>query len=188
MRRPQLIPSLTGEMDPTFEEVLEHLRLWRSDTAATVEELRANRREVDDSQDQLESPNAVYEYVDFFDGEFTKLVAELDRMLVELPTGLRRSHVDELRQLASNAAMEQRRCLQFRDKWINRPLPYEQVRPLLNRILSVTHDQLVDYRDMTHAASRLVAQVGGEPRGERKDIGRRELFNRFLRRDRGDQS
>lgn len=188
MERPRFSPGLTGEMDPTLEDVCEHLRLWRADTAATVVALRADRREVDESRDQLESPKALQEYLDFFAGEFTRLIAELDRIVEELPGGPRRSHVDALRQIASNAAAEQRRCLQFRDKWVNRPLPYESVRPLLNRILSNTRDQLADYYDMTNAATLLSAFAGAEPAAEQKGIGRRELFSRLLRRDREQRS
>ena len=70
----------------------------------------------------------------------------------------------------------------FRDKWINRPLPYEQVRPLLNQISSETRDQLADYREL-HA--RRLASRGSSPvpeparaddRPGRSD--RRALFNR----------
>jgi len=188
MQRPRYSPGLSGATNPTLEDVHEHIRLWRTDTAATVEALRADRREVDDSQNQLESPKALYEYLDFFTGEFTRRLADLDRIVEELPSGPRRSHVDALRQIASNAAVERRRCLQFRDKWVNRPLPYEHVRPLLNRILSNTRDQLVDYYDMTNAATQLAVLAGIELSAGQEGIGRRELFSRLLRRDRGERS
>jgi hypothetical protein len=186
MRRPQLTPGLTDVTEQTLDVVLEHLRLWRADTAETVEALRSHRREIDGVHTRLESPGAVYEYVDFFESTFAKLVADLDRILEELAGGLRRRPVSALRQMAGTAAIEQRRCLQFRDKWVNRPLPYEQVRPLLTRIASITQDQLSDYEDMTSAAAWL-ASLSGEGAVKGRDIiGRRELFSRLLRRDRSD--
>jgi uncharacterized protein YeeX (DUF496 family) len=188
MERPRFFPGLTGTTDPTLKDVHEHIRLWRVDTLATVEALRADRREVDDNQKHLESPEALYEYVDFFVNEFTRRIDELDQIVAELQSGPRRSHVDALRQIARHAAAEQRRCLQFRDKWVNRPLPHEQVRPLLNRILSNTRDQLVDYYEMTNAARQIAAFTGSEPATGQKGIGRRELFSRLLRRDRDGRS
>jgi len=184
MQRPRLSPGLHGATTPTLHDLCEHIRLWRTDTAATLEALRADREEVDDRRTQLENPAALHEYIDFFVDEFTRRLAVLDRIGEEMPSGPRRRHVDALRQMASQAEAEQRRCLQFRDKWINRPLPDEQVRPLLNRILSNTRDQLLDYADMIGAAAQLEALAGPESAKGQQGMGRRELFNRLLRRDR----
>ena len=72
-------------------------------------------------------PDAALEYIDFFTDVFSRAAADLERVVAEVPQGVQRAHVDMLRQIASNAAAEQRRCLLFRDKWISRPLPYEQI-------------------------------------------------------------
>ena len=66
---------------------------------------------------------------------------------------------------------------------INRPLPYEQERPLLNRISNETRDQLADYRELTLAATRLAALAGPLSAPEpppAKTMGRRALFNRLF--------
>jgi hypothetical protein len=94
--------------------------------------------------------------------------------------------VDALRQLAGAAAAEQRRCGLFRDKWINRPLPYEQVRPLLTGVSNRTRDQLADFRHLTEAARRLESLGDLAPRPPVPDDGkldRRALFNKLVRRD-----
>ena len=43
----------------------------------------------------------------------------------------------------------------FRDKWINKPLPQERMRPLLNDISVTTRDQLTAFRDLGNIATRL---------------------------------
>jgi hypothetical protein len=188
LRRTELLPNLTEGVDLTLEDVQAHLRGWLADTRATVESLRAMGREAEERQTHLESPKAVREYIEFFVEFLGRAAAELDQMATELAAGTERRHLDALRQLASNAAVEQRRCLQFRDKWINRPLPYEDVRPLLTRISSDTRDQLADYRHLTSAAERLEALAGfrSPPREEDGRMDRRALFNKILRRDPGD--
>ena len=107
--------------------------------------------------------------------------AELERVIEELHDGVKREHLDTLRQIASNGAVEQRRCVMFRDKWINRPLPYEQVRGLLNQISVDSRDQLTAYRSLSHAADRLQAMAGADPKPRDLDrLGRRALFTRWF--------
>ena len=81
--------------------------------------------------------------------------------------GVRDAHTStRLRQIASNSAAEQRRCLMFRDKWINKPLPHERMRPLLNDISVTTRDQLTAFRDLTNAAA--TPRRAAEARGRRR--------------------
>ena len=130
----------------------------------------------------LENPRAVLEYVDFFIDLFGRIASELDGIALALPENVAAAHPGALRQIASDAAVEQRRCLVFRDKWINRPLPHEEVRPLLNQISIDTRDQLLDYGDLTLAAGRLDMRLGTPPPNPKADnaFDRRALFSRFL--------
>jgi hypothetical protein len=165
----------------TREDVVGHLQAWREDTRETLEALTAMRAEVEEASPQLENPRAVLEYVDDFLDWLGRAAGELESILAELPVRFTERHVDTLRQLASNASADQQRCLIFRDRWINRPLPYEQVRPLLRRIATLTRDQLADYRELAVAADRLQAFTPPEPVKPR-GIDRRALFSRFLQR------
>ena len=176
--------SLGGEGIVPINDILEHLRVWKANTLETIESLRAARRGVEDSAGQFESPDAALEYIAFFMDVFSRAAAVLERVVVEAPQGIQRAHVDTLRQIASNAAAEQRVCLLFRDKWISRPLPYEQIRPLLNQIATVTRDQLEEDGELKRAAARLEELVGPEakPRDEGRGLDRRTLFTRWFGR------
>ena len=88
-------------------------------------------------------------------------------------------------QVASNAAVEQRRCLQFRDKWINRPLPYEDVRPMLTDIVNTAAHRLIDYRDVNPIADDLEALarlIRPAPKEETGPLDRRQLFIKWFGR------
>ena len=185
-------PALGGESNVTLEELVEHLGGWRADTLDTIDLVRAHRDEVRANFNLLENPNAVLEYLDAFEALFVHVAAELERTTGALSEGHAPStevaddHAAALRQIASNAAAEQRRCLMFRDKWINRPLPHEQVRPLLNRISIDTRDQLLEHQKLNLAAGRLVELARGSSTPQEADgsFNRRALFTRFLpRRD-----
>jgi hypothetical protein len=182
MSRRRDLPGLTDESSQTVEEVREHLQGWRSETVETVDLLRAHRQMVEERAPLLENPRVVLEYVDFFIDLFGRIASELEGICATLPERVAAGHPAALRQIASNAAVEQRRCLVFRDKCINRPLPHEDVRPLLNQISIDTRDQLLDYRDLTVAAARLDQQLGAPTPNPKADntFDRRALFSRFL--------
>jgi len=177
--RRTLTPALT---DPslTREDALAHVRAWLHDTHATADALTGLRTETLEAAARLENPTAVVAYIDEFLDMLQRIAGEVAQMADELPKGLLERHVDSLRQIASNAAADQRRCLIFRDRWINRPLPYEDVRPLLTRIVTITRDQLVDYRELTVVAERLAALTPPMPE-KGPGLDRRSLFRRFIR-------
>ena len=86
---------------------------------------------------------------------------------------------------ASNAAVEQRRCLQFRDKWINRPLPYEDVRPLLTEIVNAAANRLTGYHELTPIANELdaLARLIQPPQAQDgRPLDRRQLFTKWFGR------
>lgn len=179
-----LKPTLIPEAALSIDEIVGHLQLWRTDTLAAIDALAAARSAVIESSRQLESPQAVLEHVDVFSELFVRTAADLGQLIVQLPRRVDREQADALAQIASNAAAEDRRCLGFRDKWINRPLPYEQVRPLLNRISTEVSRQLADHRELRHLAARLRAlAAGGVPPRSTSGLGRRELFTRLLGRE-----
>ena len=184
MRRSEISPSLGGDGIVLVDDILEHLRAWQADTLETIESLRVAQQGVAENAGQFESPDAALEYIAFFVDVFSRAAAVLEAVVVEAPQGVRRAHVDMLRQIASDAAAEQRVCLLFRDKWISRPLPYEQIRPLLNQIAAATRDQLEDYSELKNAAARLDELAGPEakPPDEGRTLDRRALFTRWFGR------
>jgi hypothetical protein len=155
LERSTLTPPLSAE-PATVDQVQVHLEKWRADTAASRSTLLALRQRVEEVARQLENPNAAFEYIDFFSDMFDRVTADLDAVLASLPDQFSPEHADTLRQIASNGAVEQRRTVSFRDKWVNKPLPYEQVRPLLTQLATDVRDQLSDYKDLTMAAARLM--------------------------------
>lgn len=182
--RHTVTPALSQAKDVTLEHVLAHLRQWQADTEGTRDALRSLREQVEASSRQLESPKAAFEYLEFFDGFFSQLAHTLGTVVSEVAGGFVPAHADRLRQLADNAAAEVRRTVQFRDKWVNKPLPYESTRPMLTRIASDVRDQLQDYRDLVVAASRLTAlhaPTAPQPELTPEGRGRRELFTRLVR-------
>lgn len=167
----------------TVEQVVEQLGQRRADAVTTLELLEGYRQQVEEHRGALENPQAVNDYLAFFTAFVGRAVAECDRIAAELASGALGGHVERLRQLATESAAEQRRCLQFRDKCINKPLPHERLRPLLNDISITTRDQLTAFRDFSAAADRLATLVAAQPAPPepKRGIDRRQLFTRLFK-------
>ena len=175
------LPQLNDDSSATLDQVREHLRRWRTDVLEAVDLLHAHRAHVDAAYARLENPKAVVEYLDAFLEMFTRIGAALAEIDAALAGGPSPDSAAALRRIASDASVEQRKCVAFRDKCINRPLPYEDVRPMLNQISIDTRDQLLELQDLALAAARVDALHGIQPEPPAKDrFDRRSLFTRFF--------
>lgn len=169
-------------MQATVDDVREQLRRARCETLEAADLLHHHRQHVASQYSLFESPKAVLDYLDTFIELFGTIAADLAQLDADLEQRVRPEQASTLRQMASHASAEQQRCLEFRDKCINRPLPNESVRALLNQISNDTRDQLLSYRNLSVAAAHVDALCGGapEPPEERRAFDRRSLFTRFL--------
>lgn len=167
-----------------LEDVVQQLAERRHDAAMTLEHLGMLEAKIGEERAALENPQAVLEYLAFFADFIGRAVAACDRVSAEVAGGVHAGHVAALREIASNSAAEQRRCLQFRDRCINRPLPHERMRPLLNDISVTTRDQLTAFRDLARAADRLEQLLAAHPAPPEppRVLDRRALFTRLIRR------
>lgn len=173
---------MTHEPAVSIEQVVDQLVQRRADAVMTLELLTGYREQVEAEAAQLENPQAVRDYLEFFADFIGRAAAACERTAAEAAGALTLVHIENLRQIASNASAEQRRCLLFRDKWINKPLPHERMRPLLNEISVTTRDQLTAFRDLNRAAARLELLLPADPpKDTRRGLDRRQLFTRIFR-------
>jgi hypothetical protein len=168
------------------EQFIEALNAGRARAVAAVASLRSLRLQVEENVRRLEGPNAIFEHIDFFIDLFGRAAEEVARISADRPHGIRRIHGDALREIASASAVERRRSLLFQDKWINKPLPYEQMRPVLNEISTTIRAQLDVFRALADIALALDALVPKEDDKDEKGFDRRALFTRLFKPTNGD--
>jgi hypothetical protein len=165
----------------SVEEIITRLSGEQARAAAAIESLRLLREQVTAGERQLEGPTAAFEHIDYFQGFFHRGAEEIGRVAASLPAGVRRADVEAIRQLASNSAAEQRRLVQFRDKWVNKPLPYEQMRAVLTGISDVARQQLDAFRALAGTAEVIEAVLLEREQKDGKAFDRRALFNRIFK-------
>lgn len=173
--------------EPTLPDVVAQLGARKADAVTTLAMLGALRERVVEGSARLENPRLVLEYVDYFAQAIHDVVDVLDQLILELPQRADAAQVQLLREIAANCRTEQRRCLIFRDQCINRPLPDEQMRPLLNDVSVTTRDQLTAFYDLGSAAARLerILPAGAPAAEARRVLDRRQLFTRLFTSARG---
>ena len=171
-------------MKEAANDIQPQLEEWRGSAQASVDALAILRRRTEESSQRLESSPGVLQFIDFFSVFFADAAEVFERVRTEAAQAPERVHAEALRQVASNAALEQRRCLQFRDKWINRPLPYEDVRPLLTEIVNAAAHRLPEYRALNALADQIEANAGPvrAETNEGRPLDRRQLFTKWFGR------
>jgi hypothetical protein len=171
-------------MTEAENDIQPQLERWRDDARRSAEAFAELRRRTEESSRRLESPPGVLQFIDFFSVFFADAAEVFDRVKTEAAQAPLGVHAEALRQVASNASVEQRRCLQFRDKWINRPLPYEDVRPLLTEIVNAAAHRLPDYRALNALADQVGAIAAPAPptADEGRPLDRRQLFTKWFGR------
>ena len=174
---------MTTDSPATPDRAIEQLGRWRTDARSTLDVLAGYRTQIDGHAQALENPQAVLAYLDAFADIIGRASSDCERLGAELVQGVGRAHVETLRAMAAAGAAEQPRCLVFRDKWINKPLRQEGMRPLLNDISVTTRDQLTAFRELDAVAAMLDDLIGPEapPQDEKKGFDRRALFTRLFK-------
>jgi hypothetical protein len=172
------------DQNAPLDDVAAQLAAWRSDAISTLELLVSYREHVRGQAAALENPQAVVDYIEVFVGMIEGASAACERIVADLARGPDPRQAIELRALAAAGAAEQSRCLVFRDKWINKPLPHERMRPLLNDISVTSRDQLTAFRELLEAAVAIERQLGpgasAQPE-DKKAFDRRALFTRLFK-------
>ena len=160
------------------------LEQWHGEAQAAADSFATLRQRTEESSKRLESPQGILQFIDFFSMFFADAAAVFERIKAEVAQAPQPVHAEALRQVTSNAALEQRRCLQFRDKWINRPLPYEDVRPLLTEIVNAAANRLTGYHELTPIANELdsLARLIQPRAQDGRPLDRRQLFTKWFGR------
>lgn len=169
------------------EDILERLRLLRRDTRQAVESLTVLAERLEEIKSQLESPDAVLEYVDLSIHLIGLQADAFDRLVAEASPDMSPPLAARLRRFAASCEPEERRCREFNDRWVQKPLPSEEVRPLLERVVTEVRAQIARLRGLEGLAT--LAEASAVPTGDAGRYDRRALFTRLAdplrRRQRG---
>ncbi len=146
----------------SLEDICHHLREWEKLTRDTIGQLEKYRAAAKAKAALLESHREVISYINFFIDLFSRYLSDIQRLLQELPSGATEAHVEIVRQLYLSSKNEDRVAIQFKNDWVHKALPHEEMRPLLDNIYGYTRNVLVNYSDLSNLVPRLKTFIGGQ--------------------------
>ena len=149
--------GMTDYTGVSLEDILAHLREWKECTERTIAELEQLKKAVHVAAGRLHDPRGMLTYIDYFTGLFSRF----DRLIRELPTGVRQSHVDAVRSIYKSSRFEDDACLQFKREHIERHIEDDSLRyNVVDEIYGKSRDLLANNLDLSNLAPRLQALVG----------------------------
>lgn len=181
-KKRSFIVGMTDYSGFSLDEMISHLCDWKETTTETIETLKKFLDEVNSKADRLDRPDDIKEYINTFIDLFERFVFDFQRLLEELPKGVRSRHIKLLEQLFTRSEMEDRTCATFKKEHICIELKDEALRTsLIDEIYRETRGMLHDYRDLSNLYRRLETFVEDMPeKKDEVDLGGVELKPNFF--------
>jgi hypothetical protein len=164
-RKPSPFPGTSDYMGASVQSLIAQLVLWRDMLVDSAGRLRLTDDRVKDEVAAFDDPEGIESYVVHFADLFNDYAGDLDRVLAEIPRGVRARHVANLRELYEHCRDAERECVPFKNLHVSRRLRDESKRPLIDRIYETSRQALVDLYDLSNLVARLETFV--EEPGER---------------------
>lgn len=154
---------LAGWTDYTgvqLDDIIQHLRDWERATKETIVLLQEYRVTANNKAELLENSTEIISYLSFFISLFSRYLSDLQRLLQEVPLGITEAHVEVVNQLYRSSKNEDSITVNFKNDWVYKSLPHEEMRALLDSIYAETRNLLIDYRDLSNIVPRLKTFIG----------------------------
>jgi hypothetical protein len=156
-----IMAGMTDYTGVSLDDILIHLREWKEYVEQTTAELQQLKKAVHNAAGRLHNPRGIVDYIDHFTGLFTRFAGEFDRLIRELPPGVRQSHVDAVRAIYDSSRFEDEVCRQFKREHIERHIEDDSLRyNVVDEIYGKSGDLLANNLDLSNLAPRLQALVG----------------------------
>jgi hypothetical protein len=136
-------------------DIIRHLKDWRDNTRKTHDALVKLQKQAEQNKGKLENADAVIAYCEHFIDIFDRYAGDFDRLIDELPKGVRTRHLEILGQLFDNSREQSRASIDFKNDWVYKGLPHEDMRPMLDSIYEESRSMMDDYLDLGNLHRRL---------------------------------
>lgn len=154
------LAGFTDYTGVSLVDICRHLQEWEKVTNNTISQLEKYRAIVNSKSELLENSREVLAYINFFTNLFSRYLSDIQRLVREVPSGVTEAHIEMVSQLYRSSEIEDHVAVRFKNKWIEKLLPHEEMRPLLDDVYAETRGMLIDYKDLCNLAPRLKTFVG----------------------------
>ena len=164
MSRPRSI--FAGDTDYTgvpLADILDHLAAWRD---ALREHIDVNRNILRRLLEQPPSSQvrAGQDFCEFFIDLLERFSGDFDRLLAELPAGVRARHIETVSQMYRGARDADSTCVAFkRDHHLDALSPSNRTQHILAELYQLDRDAVINLFDLSNVVSRLKTFVDDSP-------------------------
>lgn len=156
MSRPRSI--FAGDTDYTgvpLADVLDQFVAWRG---ALREDIQANRKILDRLLEQPPSHQvrAGQEFCEHFVDLFERFIGDFERLMSELPAGVRTRHIETVSQMYRGARDADGTCVAFkRDHHLDALSPSNRTQNILAEFYRLNRDAVINLFDLSNVVPRL---------------------------------
>jgi len=150
-----ILAGMTDYTGVSLEDILSDFSDWLQHTSETVERLEKYALKVEENKALIENPREVSSFIEFFLNLFSRYRSDLQTLVDELPEGAVEAHIAMVKQLYESSKLAEEYTIRFKNEWLCKSLPHEEIRNLLDAVYGDTRDMLIDYRDLSNVIPRL---------------------------------
>jgi hypothetical protein len=162
-RKRSFIAGGTDYTGYTLDVILDDLVSLRDFTRESITKLKSFAKNVKRQDAKIEGSDYVIGYINFFIDLFQRYLGDFERLIRELPEGVRPRHIEIVDQIHQSSVFEEQRCIKFKYDYVENQ-GEEQLSSLLSSIYYYSRQLLIDYKDLSNLNLRLKTFVStGEP-------------------------
>jgi len=127
-RKRSIHAGMTDYTGVPLQDIVGHLGQWSEETGKAIATLKRQRGVVAQERTRFEFPEDILRYIDYFVDLFTRYQGDIDRVLAEISSGVRETHLEILSQILRSSDHEETHCLAFKREHITHRLRDERAR------------------------------------------------------------
>jgi hypothetical protein len=151
--------GMTDYTGVPLDDILEHMRAWRENLATDVVALGnmlARLQALPDGPEKGGGRDHAMYFVDLLG----RYMADFDRLIAEIPTGVRPRHVEMVRQLSDSSRGAEDLCVLFKQRYrLDMRGDDEPAIALCSEIYVRTREAVIDLLDLSNVLPRLQTYV-----------------------------
>ena len=176
-RERSIIAGFTDYTGVELDDIIEHIKEWRSLTLGAIEKLKNYGKQVELNRNRLHNPNDILSYIKHFIDLFERYSNDFSRLIKELTVSVEHRHIETIKQICKSKDYEEKVCIQFKNDHIEIDLKDESLRnSLVDLIYEDTRGIIVSYYDLSNVVPRIEALEGMQTNGKEQSSNHLDAF------------
>ncbi|MBW1609061.1 MAG: hypothetical protein JRJ74_13325, partial [Deltaproteobacteria bacterium] len=152
-------PILTAA---SISDIIQYLSIMINKCLKVCQRLNSYKKKVEENRSDLDDPDAMLNYIQFFLGVAENYSNEIERLSSDLKSSVEKEHIISFQRLLDDCYELNDYCKGFKFKHIERKLKEEKFRYLVDDIYGVPADLMYEFRVCGEIKRRLEVLVGSK--------------------------